>query len=173
MSRKRTSKSFTANQLVAANLRRAREQSGLTQEQAAVQLWPYLGVRWSPAVFSAAETSVKTTRVREFDANEILAFACVFGKPIAWFFMPPDEELDQVVCGNPLDVTNVVGRAQLMNAALPHGLALREQVATLRRVADELERGDKTALPAGGADKPAGKVGIGQFVPEEEGDQDA
>jgi hypothetical protein len=82
---------MTANQLVAYNLRRARELRGLTQEQAAEKLEPYLGRKWSKAVFSAAETSVKSERVREFSADELLAFASAFDLPIAWFFVPPNE----------------------------------------------------------------------------------
>jgi transcriptional regulator with XRE-family HTH domain len=82
---------MTGNQLVAYNLRRARELRDLTQEQAAERLEPYLGRKWSKAVFSAAETSVKSDRVREFSADEILAFSRAFDVPLAWFFIPPHE----------------------------------------------------------------------------------
>ena len=82
---------MTANQLVAYNLRRARELRGLTQEQAAEQLEPYLGRRWSKATFSAAETSVTSGRTREFSADEILAFSAAFAVPPGWFYLPPPE----------------------------------------------------------------------------------
>src|SRR5690349_14980983 len=81
---------MTANQVVAYNLRRAREELGMTQEVAADELWRYLNVKWSKASFSAAESSANEGgRKREFDANELLAFSRVFRKPIAWFFTPP------------------------------------------------------------------------------------
>jgi transcriptional regulator with XRE-family HTH domain len=82
---------MTANQLVAYNLRRARKLRDLTQEQAAERLEPYLGRKWSKAVFSAAETSVESDRVREFSADELLAFTAAFNLPLAWFFIPPEE----------------------------------------------------------------------------------
>jgi transcriptional regulator with XRE-family HTH domain len=83
---------LTGNQTVAYNLRRAREVHGLTQEQAAERLEPFLGERWSKATFSAAERSVEGKRVRKFDADEVLAFAEGFGLPVAWFFLPADPE---------------------------------------------------------------------------------
>lgn len=45
----------TANRVVSYRLREAHRQRGWTQAQAAEHLAPYLGVRWSPASFSAAE----------------------------------------------------------------------------------------------------------------------
>jgi hypothetical protein len=89
---------MTANQVVAHNLRRAREEWNLTQEQAAVQLEPWLGTKWSKASFSIAERSVDAgARGRQFDANELLAFSLAFRRPIAWFFEPSsDEELIDV-----------------------------------------------------------------------------
>ena len=83
---------MTANQLVAYNLRRARLLREMTQEEAAEKLEPYLGRRWSKATFSAAETSTSSDRIREFSADDLLAFAAVFELPFAWFFVPPVEE---------------------------------------------------------------------------------
>jgi transcriptional regulator with XRE-family HTH domain len=83
---------LTPNQVVAHNLRRARERRGLTQEQAAELLEPFLGERWSVAVFSAAERSIAGKRVRVFDADTIHAFARAFGLPIGFFFLPPDAD---------------------------------------------------------------------------------
>ena len=133
---------MTANQLVAYNLRRAREMRGETQEQVAQRLWPYIGEKWSKASFSIAEKSAEPGhRKRNFNANELLAFACVFQKPVAWFFTPPDG-VDDVTCGEPLDVSRHVGRNQLLDVVLPHGLALRDHVKTLRQVALALELAD-------------------------------
>ena len=80
---------LTPNQVVAFNLTQAREWRSWTQEQAAVALEPYLGVRWSKATFSQAERSVAGRFVRNFTADEIVAFARAFELPVTWFFMPP------------------------------------------------------------------------------------
>jgi hypothetical protein len=42
-------------------------------------------------VYSAAERAVDGRRVREFSADELLALARTFGKPVGWFFLPPDD----------------------------------------------------------------------------------
>ena len=81
---------LTPNQVVAYNLSRAREMRKMTQAQAAEELERFLGVRWSEAVFSAAERSVAGKRIREFDADTIQAFARTFNLPVGWFFLPPD-----------------------------------------------------------------------------------
>ncbi len=80
---------LTPNQVVAYNLARARELKGWTQDQAAEALEPYLGVRWSKASVSQAERSVAGGFVRNFTADEIVAFARAFDQPVTWFFMPP------------------------------------------------------------------------------------
>ena len=79
----------TPNQVVAYNLARARAHRRWTQEEARQALAPYLGVEWSKANYSAAERSMDGVRIRQFDADEIVAFARGFGVPIAWFFIPP------------------------------------------------------------------------------------
>ncbi len=80
---------MTPNQIVAYNLTQARLWKGWTQDQAAEALAPYVGSRWSKANFSAAERSVVGGRVRNFDADEIVAFARAFELPVTFFFMPP------------------------------------------------------------------------------------
>jgi hypothetical protein len=80
---------LTPNQVVAFNLARARELRGWTQEQAADALSPYLGTRWSKANFSAAERSVAGKHIRNFDADEVVAFARAFELPVGWFYLPP------------------------------------------------------------------------------------
>lgn len=80
---------WTANQIVAFNVVKARLLRGWTQEEAAHALAPYLGTLLSTASFSAIERSVDTGRVREFSADELLAFARGFRVPLAWFFTPP------------------------------------------------------------------------------------
>jgi Helix-turn-helix len=80
---------FTPNQVVAFNLAQARLWKGWTQDEAAEALEPYLGKRWSKASVSQAERSIAGKFVRNFDADEIIAFARAFELPIGWFFMPP------------------------------------------------------------------------------------
>jgi hypothetical protein len=80
---------LTANQVIAYNLAQARLWKDWTQEQACEALEPYLGKRWSKANYSAAERSVDGTRIRQFDGDEIVAFARAFEMPIGWFFLPP------------------------------------------------------------------------------------
>jgi hypothetical protein len=80
---------LTPNQIVGYNLAQARMWKGWTQEEAAEQLEPYLGARWSKASFSAAERSVDGRRVRQFSADELVAFSRCFGVPVGFFFLPP------------------------------------------------------------------------------------
>ena len=82
---------LTPNQIVALNLAEARRWRDWTQEEAAEALEPYLGVRWSKGTFSAAERSVDGGRVRQFTADDIVAFARAFDMPVSWFFLrlPP------------------------------------------------------------------------------------
>jgi transcriptional regulator with XRE-family HTH domain len=94
---------ITANQLVAHNLTRIRKALGLSQEQAAERLAPYLGTRWSKAVYSAAERSYSGKRIRQFTADELAAFAMAFGVPVVYFFLPPkpdDRTADGVMLGD-------------------------------------------------------------------------
>jgi transcriptional regulator with XRE-family HTH domain len=83
------SKLFTPNQLVAYNLARIRKQQGLTQEQTVELLTPFLGVRWSVASLSAAERSIDGKRVKEFNADELIALSRAFDVPLAFWFTPP------------------------------------------------------------------------------------
>jgi transcriptional regulator with XRE-family HTH domain len=120
MTPSRKPKPLTANQLVAQNLRRARELRGWTQEEAAKRLEPYLGVRWSKATFSVAERSAfPNTRAREFSADNLLAFSRAFGVSVSWFFLPPEgaEALPNISCGGP----ELITPAELVDAALTRG----------------------------------------------------
>ena len=87
-------KALTPNQIVAANLAQAREMNGWTQEQAAKEMAPFLGKQWSKATFSVAERSVDGDRVRDFSADELLAFSRAFGLPVTWFFIPPEPTVE-------------------------------------------------------------------------------
>lgn len=84
---------YTPNQLVAYNLARIRKQQGLTQEQTVELLIPFLGMRWSVASLSAAERSIDGRRVKEFNADELIALSRAFDVPLAvWFTPPPADE---------------------------------------------------------------------------------
>jgi transcriptional regulator with XRE-family HTH domain len=80
------------NEIVAYNFRRARELRGMTQDEAAVRLEPFLGQRLRQAAVSSIEGAFGGDRRREFDAQELLAFACGFDVPLIWFFLPPPED---------------------------------------------------------------------------------
>ncbi|MCZ4099875.1 hypothetical protein [Streptomyces sp. H39-C1] len=79
---------YTINQLVAYNFMRARRSSGWTQEECAAQLTLVTGKQWTNATVSAAERSWQTGRIKEFNANEIMAFCFIFQKPVASFLLP-------------------------------------------------------------------------------------
>ncbi len=77
-------------QVVAYNLRRARELREMSQKDLGDRLERLTGTPWSPATISMAEAGWrKSERVRRFDANEIVAFAYVLRVPVPWFFLPP------------------------------------------------------------------------------------
>ena len=80
------------NQVVAYNVRAARELRGWTQEDFADRLEPYLGQRLTQASVSAIERAWDGDRRREFDAHELLVFAMVFDLPIIWFLLPPPND---------------------------------------------------------------------------------
>jgi transcriptional regulator with XRE-family HTH domain len=77
------------NQVVAYNVRAARELRGWTQDEFAERLEPYVGQRLTQASVSAIERAWDGERRREFDAHELLTFAMVFDLPILWFLLPP------------------------------------------------------------------------------------
>jgi transcriptional regulator with XRE-family HTH domain len=77
------------NEVVSYNFRRARELRGLTQDEAAEALEPFLGQRLPQTSISAIERAWGGEKRREFDAHEIFAFACAFDLPLLWFFLPP------------------------------------------------------------------------------------
>jgi transcriptional regulator with XRE-family HTH domain len=87
------SRPLTANRLIGYNLARIRKALGLSQEEAAERLAPYLpGKRWSKTVYSAAERSYDGGRVRNFDGDELLALSLAFGVPVTYFLLPPRPE---------------------------------------------------------------------------------
>ncbi len=82
---------WSASQVVAHNLTRARELRGLTQVQVAERLSGFTGTKWSQATVAQAEGSVSGQRIRQFTANELVALARTFDLPVLFFFLPPDD----------------------------------------------------------------------------------
>lgn len=80
------------NQVVAYNVRAARELRGWTQDDLSERLESYLGQRLTQAGVSAIERAWDGDRRREFDAHELLIFAMVFDLPIIWFLLPPPDD---------------------------------------------------------------------------------
>jgi hypothetical protein len=78
-------------QVIAYNLRRAREYRGFTQAALGAELEEVTGNKWSAVTVGHAESGwgEKPGRIRRFDANEIVAFSWVLKVPIPWFFLPP------------------------------------------------------------------------------------
>jgi transcriptional regulator with XRE-family HTH domain len=108
------------NEVIAYNFRRARELRGLTQDEAALRLEPFLGQRLPQASISALERSWGGDKRREFDAQEILAFACGFDVPLVWFFLPP-----------PGDARRLVGTSDQVNELYTLALGREDQLDDL------------------------------------------
>lgn len=82
---------WSASQVVAHNLARARRLRGLSQAEVAERLTRFTGAKWGQAAVSQVECSVSGQRVRQFTANELVALARTFDLPLLYFFVPPDE----------------------------------------------------------------------------------
>lgn len=91
------SQRWTASQVVAHNVTRARHLRGLTQVEIAERLTRFTGTNWSQATVAQAEGSVSGTRVRQFTANELVALARTFDLPMLFFFLPPDDGEGQLL----------------------------------------------------------------------------
>jgi len=97
-----------ANQVVAYNFRAARELRGWTQDHVAYLLAQYLGQQLPKASISAIERSVESDRRREFDAQELVAFALTFDLPIVWFLLPPPGAEEYQLAGTERSVLHLV-----------------------------------------------------------------
>lgn len=64
----------------------ARRSAGMPQAELGRRLGDYLEKPWFPQSVSEAEKGR-----REFTATEIVALGAVLNRPLAWFFVPPDE----------------------------------------------------------------------------------
>jgi hypothetical protein len=79
---------LTANQVVALKVEEARWAKRWTQAETVRQL-RRVGLRWSRAAYAMAVGSPKTQRAARFDADQLVAFARVFGVPAWTFLIPP------------------------------------------------------------------------------------
>ena len=77
---------ITANQLVAFNMAFFRKAAGLSQQQLGERLGG-----WSNAAVSAAERSWDGKRIRQFDADAVVAIAAAVGVPVIGMFLPPED----------------------------------------------------------------------------------
>jgi hypothetical protein len=109
------------NEIVAYNFRRARALRGWTQEEAAIELEPFLGTRLKQAAVSSIEGAFGGDRRREFDAQELLAFTCGFDLPLIWFFLPPPE-----------DHRNLQGTAEMVSELYVLAMGRNDQLDLLR-----------------------------------------
>lgn len=82
-------RTWTPNQVVAANLGRLRQRRGLTQAEAARKLSAVAGREWTEAMVAHAERSVTGNRVREFTADDLVTMARAFDVPVLYFLTPP------------------------------------------------------------------------------------
>lgn len=94
-------KNWSANQLVAYNLRRVRKLRHMTQKEAGKELGQLTGEEWSTATWSSAEQSVKGKRIRQFGVRDLLVFALLFDVPLAYFFTLPSEFRVSLVAHDP------------------------------------------------------------------------
>lgn len=76
------------NSLVAANVTHARTVRGMTQEQLGKRLEAVTDRRWSKATVSALERSADGVKVRQFDADDLVAIAHVLDVPLLFLFKP-------------------------------------------------------------------------------------
>ena len=83
---------WTASQVVAHNVTRARHLRGLAQVEVAKRLRRFTGTNWTQTTAAQAEGSISGIRVRQFTANELVALARTFELPVLFFFMPPEDE---------------------------------------------------------------------------------
>lgn len=80
---------LTADGIVSYNLMRARELRGWTQQEAADRISRHLGKDWSVPVYAAAERAHRSSRVKEFSADELVALSRAFNLPFSWWLLPP------------------------------------------------------------------------------------
>lgn len=82
----------SANQLVAYNIAYWRQAKGMTQDELGTLLENYTGRSWSKATVSAAERSWDGKRIRQFDADELIALCEALQVPLPALLTPPSDD---------------------------------------------------------------------------------
>ena len=83
---------LNVNQVIAFNLRAARQSKGWTQKALAREITRHSGTHCTHAMVSELERAWDGSRRREFDGHEIAVFAAALKVPIGYFFLPPPDE---------------------------------------------------------------------------------
>jgi hypothetical protein len=141
------------NQVVAHNLTRARLLRGWTQDQAAAALAPYLGSHLSAASFSAIERSIAGTRVKQFNADELVALSRAFRVPLGWWFTPPPDG----TLHTPDHQRTGLDFAQLVDIVLGTPDTLPAWTEALEQWAAQRAKTDRGKAPTAGAPGRAGE----------------
>jgi transcriptional regulator with XRE-family HTH domain len=82
----------TMNQVVAYNITYFRVRRGLTQEQLGQRMEVITGRPWSKATMSALERSWDGNRIRQFDADDLIALSRALEYPVPALLLPPEED---------------------------------------------------------------------------------
>jgi hypothetical protein len=144
---------MTPNEVVAWNLWQERKARGWSQEQVSSNLADH-GIRWEKATYYAAEASrLPDKPTRRFSADELIAFALIFRKPVAWFLTPPDGttmvfrvEVEEGNSDLPLYLSDLLQMG--LQRDLPNMTPLAER---LREVATAIETFEEERQPKSGA----------------------
>lgn len=80
---------MTVNQVVAWNIKRAREDARRTQDDMAEAIEQYTGTHWTKQTISTIERAATGGVSRDISVGEIVAFARLLQVPISYFFEPP------------------------------------------------------------------------------------
>ena len=129
---------LSPNQVVAHNLRRARQELGWTQEDAAEQLERVTGERWSKSTFSSAENP-RSKRTRHFDADLLYALALTFHRTVPDFLVPPP---GVTVTGARGVAQSVPAQRKTLGGGQLQAVGRLLDPRALREVADLLEQED-------------------------------
>lgn len=136
----------SAQQLVAHNFRRAREERGWTQAETSDQLAPYLGYALKQSGVSAIERTADDGVSRNLDIDELVAFASCFDRPMSWFLIPPAGAVDRNVqaLGPSLPGSHVPHTAMhLLRAAVGTSAGWVAVRTRLRELLDEADDGER------------------------------
>jgi hypothetical protein len=102
---------MSPNQIVALRVEEARHEKRWTQAETVGRL-RRAGLHWSRAGYAMAVGGPKTGRAVRFDADQLVAFASAFERPVWWFLTPPIDWQ-----GRPVDMRLGSGRVLNEDAA--------------------------------------------------------